>query len=84
MANLQKLHQQNDIIKPILHVKLCLDYKVVEIKQLIPLYCGYLNAKSKGRYPNDLTDIAEDMLDRFWEILYADSIPFPVKCNLLK
>lgn len=79
---IQRLYQGNDFIKPFLHMVLTNEHKLDVIKQLIPEYCAFLNAKSTNNYPKNQTDIAEEILLGFWNVIYAEDISFARKHQL--
>lgn len=70
---IQHIQHQNDVVKPFMHMFYIHEFRVDMIKPLIPDYCAFLNAKA-NKYPKRMTDIGEEILLRFWNVVYSDSI----------
>lgn len=70
--------EDHGVIKPVEHAKLCSDYKIDAVKELIPKYCEFLNLNFK-KFPENHTNIAEDLLEDFLELAYIDEAPLALK-----
>lgn len=81
LKNSTKCH---DFIKPDLHMFLISNYKIDVIKRLIPKYCDYLNAKSTPNFPNDFTNVAEEILSQFWDVVYTKKISLATRIRILE
>lgn len=79
---LQNMPKDNGFVKPLLHLELCGEYKLDAIKQLIPIYRGYLNAHSTKYYPKNYTNIVEKILFNFWNVVYLDNMSLTTKRKL--
>lgn len=68
-------------IRPIEHAQLRDNYKIDALIKLIPKYCTFLNSNSK-KFPENHTNIAEDLLEIFFELAYIDEAPLAFKLYL--
>lgn len=69
----------NDCIQPAEHLDLIYEFKVDDIKALIPKYCAFLNVNSRQHFPEKHTKVAEKYLWKFWKIVYLDKISLSLK-----
>lgn len=81
MTKTYKFVQTYRFINPLDHNQLCDDYKVDDIKRLIPKYCKFLTANSK-KYPNNHTNTAEEMLYEMFRLAYTEAVPLAEKIRL--
>lgn len=72
-------YQPIDLIRPLLHMAYAYQYKIEKIKELLPAYCGFLNTKAPSNYPEKYKDIAEEILIRFWTVMYSKSMTLNLK-----
>lgn len=75
------LIQNDSFIEPMHHASLCKDYKIDDVKKLIPKYCQYLNEHS-AEYPKNNTNAAEEVLMKCFTLLYTDEVPLADKQRL--
>lgn len=75
------MKRQHGFIKPQNHMKLCEDFKIDEVKTLLPRYYQYLNEHSED-YPYNYTNVAEVVLQHCLRLLYIDEVPLVDKQRL--
>lgn len=78
----EDMKQNHGFIEPVQHKKLCDEYKIDAIKELIPKYCQFLNENSED-FPDNHTNVAEEVLSQCLRIVYTDQIQLTDKLRLL-
>lgn len=71
------------VINPIEHARLCAEYKIDAVMELIPKYCDYLTENAEF-FPEYHTNIAEELLWGFFKLIYNNEMPLAHKLDLKK
>lgn len=77
----EDMKRNHGFIEPLQHEKLCNEYKIDAIQELIPKYCHFLNDNSKD-FPYNHTNVAEQILLKCLCVIYTDQIQLIDKLRL--